>query len=125
MATPAEIEVLVSQRDFEASLAEVSSLSSVSADEVADSPIEKLVPSVSQAEMQHYAQVQSRFSGVTMNSQESLAKKEIAAAKPNGSALPYGIALPNGVYVNGHAASSDEDEPLVKKDKGKGKAREQ
>lgn len=43
IATAAEIDILVSQQDFEAALAE-------------------LVPSVSQHEMAHYAQVQQKFS---------------------------------------------------------------
>lgn len=49
LATPAEMEVLVMQQDFEAALNE-------------------LVPSVSQAEMDHYARVQQRFSKETINS---------------------------------------------------------
>lgn len=48
LATPSEIEVLVSQVDFEAALLE-------------------LVPSVSKAEMDHYALVQQRFSGESIN----------------------------------------------------------
>ncbi|CCM06091.1 uncharacterized protein FIBRA_08338 [Fibroporia radiculosa] len=48
MATPAETQVLVSQEDFQAAL-------------------DELVPSVSQAEMEHYARVQERFSGQTIN----------------------------------------------------------
>ncbi|KAH9830946.1 AAA-domain-containing protein [Rhodofomes roseus] len=48
LATPAEMEVLVMQQDFTAALKE-------------------LVPSVSQAEMEHYAQVQQRFSKETIN----------------------------------------------------------
>lgn len=42
MASPADIQVLVSQSDFDRALA-------------------ALVPSVSQAEMNHYAQIQHRF----------------------------------------------------------------
>ncbi|EPS97368.1 hypothetical protein FOMPIDRAFT_79362 [Fomitopsis schrenkii] len=49
IATPAEMEVLVMQQDFEAALNE-------------------LVPSVSQAEMDHYARIQQRFSKETINS---------------------------------------------------------
>lgn len=63
MATPSEIEVLVSQLDFEAALSE-------------------LVPSVSKAEMEHYKVVQQRFSGETMNSEEKMAQKQIQAAGP-------------------------------------------
>lgn len=48
MATTQETEVLVSQEDFETALRE-------------------LVPSVSQAEMDHYAQIQQRFSTETIN----------------------------------------------------------
>ena len=43
MASPEEIEVLVSQDDFESAL-------------------RSLIPSVSQAEMEHYARIQQRFS---------------------------------------------------------------
>ncbi|KAK4704294.1 peroxin-6, partial [Phenoliferia sp. Uapishka_3] len=50
IATPVEVAVLVSHRDFEAALAEI-------------------VPSVSQAEMAHYGRVQRQFSGVTLNSE--------------------------------------------------------
>ena len=57
MAQPAEVAVLVSQRDFEAALAE-------------------LVPSVSQAEMEHYGRVQQQFSGATMNSDEKMEEKK-------------------------------------------------
>ncbi|EMD34491.1 hypothetical protein CERSUDRAFT_97749 [Gelatoporia subvermispora B] len=48
LATAADTEVLVSQEDFEAALQE-------------------LVPSVSQAEMDHYARIQQRFSKETIN----------------------------------------------------------
>ena len=126
--------MLVSQRDFEAALAEVGS-GSLSCGCLADFCIQQLVPSVSQTEMQHYKQVQSKFSSSTMNSEATLAKKQleadqkaqrqIEAPKPNGTALPNGLTLPNGVYVNGHASSEEEDDaPVVKKDKGKEKARE-
>lgn len=49
LATEQEIEVLVSQSDFEEALRE-------------------LVPSVSQDEMAHYAAVQQRFANDTINS---------------------------------------------------------
>jgi peroxin-6 len=49
LATEQEIEVLVSQSDFEEALRE-------------------LVPSVSQEEMTHYAEVQQRFANDTINS---------------------------------------------------------
>lgn len=48
LATPAEIEVLVSQQDFERAL-------------------DELVPSVSQGEMGHYREVQKMFSRETIN----------------------------------------------------------
>ncbi|KAH9951413.1 AAA-domain-containing protein [Amylocystis lapponica] len=48
LATAADIEVLVSQDDF-------------------DSALRELVPSVSQAEMEHYAHIQRRFSKETIN----------------------------------------------------------
>ncbi|KZT03423.1 AAA-domain-containing protein [Laetiporus sulphureus 93-53] len=48
LATPAEMEVLVSHADFDAALSE-------------------LIPSVSQAEMEHYARIQQRFSQETIN----------------------------------------------------------
>ncbi|KAJ8469011.1 hypothetical protein ONZ51_g9275 [Trametes cubensis] len=47
LATPAETEVLVSEEDFNAALRE-------------------LVPSVSQAEMEHYARIQQRFSNQSL-----------------------------------------------------------
>lgn len=49
MATPEEIDVLVSKADFELALKE-------------------LVPSVSQDEMDHYAEVQRKFANDTINS---------------------------------------------------------
>ena len=49
MASLEEIEVLVSQGDFESALKD-------------------LIPSVSQAEMEHYARVQQQFSKETINS---------------------------------------------------------
>ncbi|KAI0328087.1 AAA-domain-containing protein [Cubamyces sp. BRFM 1775] len=48
LATPAETEVLVSEEDFDAALRE-------------------LVPSVSQAEMEHYARIQQRFSSQSLS----------------------------------------------------------
>ena len=57
LATPAEIEVRVSKADFEDAL-------------------EKLVPSVSQNEMEHYERVQREFKGYAIGSQ--------AEQKPNG-----------------------------------------
>lgn len=72
--------------------------------------------------MQHYKVVQQRFSSETMNSDDKMEQKQIEATKGK----PNGVALPNGVHTNGHAGSSDEDEELVvRKDKGKGKAVDQ
>ncbi|KAI0350098.1 AAA-domain-containing protein [Trametes cingulata] len=51
LATPAETEVLVSEEDFNAALRE-------------------LVPSVSQAEMDHYARIQQRFSNESLSGKE-------------------------------------------------------
>ncbi|KAI0648219.1 AAA-domain-containing protein [Trametes meyenii] len=51
LATPAEIEVLVSEEDFNAALRE-------------------LVPSVSQAEMEHYARIQQRFSNESLSGKD-------------------------------------------------------
>ncbi|KAI0373357.1 AAA-domain-containing protein [Pilatotrama ljubarskyi] len=51
LATPAETEVLVSEEDFNAALRE-------------------LVPSVSQAEMDHYARIQQRFSNQSLTAKE-------------------------------------------------------
>ena len=48
LATPEETAVLVSEEDFNAALRE-------------------LVPSVSQAEMEHYARIQERFSNEALN----------------------------------------------------------
>ena len=52
LATSAETEVLVSEDDFNAALRE-------------------LVPSVSQAEMEHYARIQQRFSGQSLSGKGS------------------------------------------------------
>lgn len=49
MASPEDIDVLVSQEDFDVALRD-------------------LIPSVSQAEMGHYARVQRQFSQETINS---------------------------------------------------------
>lgn len=97
IATPAEIEVLVSQVDFELSLGE-------------------LVPSVSKAEMLHYKVVQQRFSGETMNSDEKMQQKQLE--------MPRG---PAGAFANGGMsgdADGDADGvPIMgRKDKGKGRA---
>jgi len=60
LAKPEEIAVLVSQVDFEAALAE-------------------LVPSVSQAELSHYASVQARFANETINSTSKKGKGKAKA----------------------------------------------
>jgi peroxin-6 len=57
LAKPEELEVLVSQEDFERAL-------------------EELVPSVSASEMDHYASVQQQFATETINSKQN--------TKPNG-----------------------------------------
>lgn len=110
LALPAEMEVLVSQQDFEAALSE-------------------LVPSVSQAEMLHYKVVQQRFSGETMNSEEKMAQKQIEMPLPvtngvkiNGNMNGNGNGNGNKavVVVNGHGG--EEDFVPSRKDKGKGKA---
>nr|ASF90227.1 hypothetical protein SPAR01853 [Bartheletia paradoxa] len=59
LATPSEIEVLVSQVDFEAALRELS-------------------PSVSQEEMEHYKIVQRRYANDTINSKEKIDQKKVA-----------------------------------------------
>ncbi|TKA54821.1 hypothetical protein B0A53_02630 [Rhodotorula sp. CCFEE 5036] len=138
IATPAEINVLVAQQDFEAALAE-------------------LVPSVSQAEMQHYKTVQQRFSAETMNSDDKLAEKEkekqagatagavrLAAplelpppranglvANGSGNGLPNGYAYQDedrSSLINEETAADEEEEDEEEKArrrraKGKGKAR--
>ncbi|GAA6020420.1 hypothetical protein JCM10207_002101 [Rhodosporidiobolus poonsookiae] len=71
IATPAEIEVLVSQQDFEAALAE-------------------LVPSVSQAEMDHYKKLQSAFS-------EDKAKS--ADEEKEGNASTFAAPSPAATFV--------------------------
>ncbi|SCZ94448.1 BZ3500_MvSof-1268-A1-R1_Chr12-2g03905 [Microbotryum saponariae] len=76
MATPAEIEVLVSQKDFKAALAEASDC--------------VLVPSVSKAEMLHYKTVQQRFSSETMNSDEKMAEKEQQQQQPRTGSKAVG-----------------------------------
>jgi len=63
MATPAEIDVLVSREDFELALRE-------------------LVPSVSQGEMEHYAEVQRKFANDTINA----VKEDSAADSSRGAA---------------------------------------
>ncbi|EGU11434.1 hypothetical protein RTG_02592 [Rhodotorula toruloides ATCC 204091] len=130
MATPAEIEVLVAQQDFDAALAE-------------------LVPSVSQAEMNHYKTVQQRFSAETMNSDDNLAAQEkkeaapVSSPSPSLSQLPAAIPGPfkpngvvkgpvekvvsNGLVVDGvqDVVDPEEEEKRRKRRaaKGKGKAR--
>ncbi|GAA5985229.1 hypothetical protein JCM11641_003639 [Rhodosporidiobolus odoratus] len=139
LATPAEIEVLVAQQDFEAALVE-------------------LVPSVSQAEMLHYKTVQQRFSAETMNSDDKLAEKEkvqqanaalstaqngttssssFESAASNGEAvvgaiekerqvangLVNGVSDADGVGVGGEGEGEGEAEKKKRrKAKGKGKA---
>lgn len=58
MASPEDIDVLVSQEDF-------------------DTALRDLVPSVSQAEMEHYARVQQQFSRETINSVAKAEKDDL------------------------------------------------
>lgn len=97
MATSEETDVLVSRKDFELALSE-------------------LVPSVSQGEMEHYAEVQRKFASDTINAIKD--KEEIEDA-PNGSLVSN--------VTNGHesldAGESPPVAPLVSRiDKGKGRA---
>lgn len=62
MASPSELEVYVGRGDFEAALRE-------------------MVPSVSEAEMQHYETVQKQFSQETIN---GLAEPSVSATKGKG-----------------------------------------
>jgi len=69
MATPAEIDVLVSREDFELALRE-------------------LVPSVSQGEMEHYAEVQRKFANDTINA----IKEDSATDSSRGGAEISGVS---------------------------------
>jgi peroxin-6 len=99
LALPSELEVLVSQLDFEQALAE-------------------LVPSVSKAEMLHYKTIQSRFSGETMNSEENLEKKELTS----GSMRQILNDVEEKELITSNGASNGS---LTGKGKGKGKAIDQ
>lgn len=152
MATPAEIEVLVAQQDFDAALGEVLSLIFFLRRSRIDAfDCSQLVPSVSQAEMLHYKTVQQRFSAETMNSDDNLAAKEKKEAapvsspspspslpqlpaavpgpfKPNGIVKgPVEKVVPNGLVVDGvqDVVDPEEEEKRRKRRaaKGKGKAR--
>lgn len=97
MATSAETDVLVSRTDFELALRE-------------------LVPSVSQGEMDHYAEVQRKFANDTIN---AIKEKEV-------SPVQFNETRPNGM-IDGHslpdAGESLTVAPLVSRtDKGKGRA---
>lgn len=65
MATPEETDVLVSRADFEHALHE-------------------LVPSVSQEEMEHYAEVQRKFASDTINAVKEEIPPSIVHAAENG-----------------------------------------
>jgi peroxin-6 len=69
LAKPEELEVLVSQVDFEVALAE-------------------LVPSVSASEMEHYAAVQQQFATETINSKEKVMANESLPQEQMQETLP-------------------------------------
>lgn len=97
MATSEETDVLVSRKDFELALSE-------------------LVPSVSQGEMDHYAEVQRRFASDTINAIKD--KEEIESA-PQGSLITNNIDSHNSL----DAGEAVLVAPLVSRvDKGKGRA---
>ena len=92
MATAAETDVLVSKSDFEQALRE-------------------LVPSVSQGEMEHYAEVQRKFANDTINSIKEVDKEDEGIGMEEGN---------DDVRENGDQVLVA---PLLSRvDKGKGKA---
>lgn len=96
MATSEETDVLVSRKDFELALSE-------------------LVPSVSQGEMDHYAEVQRKFASDTIN---AIKDKEDTEAAPQS---------PLSNITNSHQLLDAGDSVMVadlvsRVDKGKGKA---
>lgn len=107
LATVTETEVLVSGQDFEAALAE-------------------LVPSVSKIEMDHYAIVQQRFSGQTLNSSGS-AEAEKGGDSEELFRVLGGITTSEEGTVKGiaHESLSEKQSNHNKaKEKGKGKEKE-
>lgn len=95
MATPVETDVLVSREDFELALRE-------------------LVPSVSQGEMEHYAEVQRKFANDTINA----IKENSAMEEPHASDEHPGSSAST-------PSNTLDVAPLINRlDKGKGKALE-
>lgn len=90
------------------------------------------MPSVSQAEMQHYKTVQQRFSAETMNSEDKMQAKEAKEAATEvtpqmDSRPPQQTPLNGYSLTNGHGHGEDpveEEVPVVQDRKGKGKARQ-
>jgi len=87
LAAPEDTDFLVSQRDFEAALAE-------------------LVPSVTASEMEHYAAVQKKFARDTINSEANLGKK--GKDKGKGKGKGRAIELPEDDGFGEHVRLADE-----------------
>ncbi|KAM0745708.1 AAA-domain-containing protein [Meredithblackwellia eburnea MCA 4105] len=102
LATPEEIAVLVAQQDFEAALSE-------------------LVPSVSQAEMEHYRRVQKEFSG----DQGAPVREESKTKTAEVIKEPKKVDSAGKGDANGSVNREGEQQLLEKKKdrKGKGKAK--
>ncbi|SJX66187.1 related to PEX6-peroxisomal assembly protein [Sporisorium reilianum f. sp. reilianum] len=116
MATPDEIEVKVNRADFENALRE-------------------LTPSVSELEMQHYREVQAKFSAPkkdevangnkgAVDEERLLAAVEAAAANGSGADLKRLLAASDGQDVDGDGeqAAAEAEAEARRKAKGKGKA---
>jgi len=93
MATPEEIDVLVSRADFELALQE-------------------LVPSVSQGEMEHYREVQRKFASDTINAIKEAHEED----EPEPSHRP--ISQDSQTGASGLVTTT----PQISRDKGKGRA---
>ena len=93
MATPEEIDVLVSRADFELALQE-------------------LVPSVSQGEMGHYREVQRKFASDTINA--------IKEAHEEDELKPSHWPISQDSQTN--ASGLGMTAPQISRDKGKGRA---